>query len=201
MTAIMSIEEPRPRGTAPGERADRRRVSEAEHYFRCKICGGFIDGRDLAWFEDQRPAAAPGARWNSVASTVAVSETASETSSSTRLLAFSMASSSSIQMSGSYPMKCPSPPTAYARYSAIAFRHSPRFRTWNTDVRPRLCTSEHKPKLTTTKFKPGQPGRNRPGTMCFIRTMRGEAPGSSWRVFLWPVNNAIDRPFKETAPA
>jgi hypothetical protein len=35
-----------------GERADRRRVSEAEHYFRCGICGGFIHGRDLAWVED-----------------------------------------------------------------------------------------------------------------------------------------------------
>ena len=32
MTAIMSIDEPRPRGTVFGERADRRRVSEAEHY-------------------------------------------------------------------------------------------------------------------------------------------------------------------------
>jgi hypothetical protein len=52
MTAIMSIEEGRPRGTVLGERADRRRVSEAEHYFRCEICGGFIDGRDLAWVED-----------------------------------------------------------------------------------------------------------------------------------------------------
>ena len=52
MTAIMSIEEGRPRGTVLGERADRRRVSEAEHYFRCGICGGFIDGRDLAWVED-----------------------------------------------------------------------------------------------------------------------------------------------------
>jgi hypothetical protein len=35
-----------------GERADRRRVSEAENFFRCKICGGFIDARDLAWIED-----------------------------------------------------------------------------------------------------------------------------------------------------
>ena len=52
MTAIMSIEEGRPRGTVLGERADRRRVSEAEHYFRCKICGGFIDARDLAWLEE-----------------------------------------------------------------------------------------------------------------------------------------------------
>jgi hypothetical protein len=52
MTAIMSIDEPRPRGTYIGERADRRRVREAEHYFRCKICGGFIDARDVAWVED-----------------------------------------------------------------------------------------------------------------------------------------------------
>jgi hypothetical protein len=53
MTAIMSIDEPRPRGTVFGERADRRGVNEAEHFFRCEICGGFIDGRDLAWVEDQ----------------------------------------------------------------------------------------------------------------------------------------------------
>jgi hypothetical protein len=35
MPAIMSLEEPRPRGTVVGERADRRRVSEAENFFRC----------------------------------------------------------------------------------------------------------------------------------------------------------------------
>jgi hypothetical protein len=52
MTAIMSIDEPRPRGTVFGERADRRRVSEAEHFFRCKACGGYFDARDLAWVED-----------------------------------------------------------------------------------------------------------------------------------------------------
>ena len=34
-----------------GERADRRRVSEAERYFRCKIRDGFIDARDLTWGE------------------------------------------------------------------------------------------------------------------------------------------------------
>jgi hypothetical protein len=33
-------------GAYIGERADRRRVREAEHYFRCKICGGLIDARD-----------------------------------------------------------------------------------------------------------------------------------------------------------
>ena len=51
MTAIMSIDEPRARGSVC-KRADRRRVHEAEHYFRCKICGGFIDARDVAWIED-----------------------------------------------------------------------------------------------------------------------------------------------------
>jgi hypothetical protein len=52
MTAIMPIDELRARGTYMGERADGRRVGEADHYFRCEICGGFIDARDLAWVED-----------------------------------------------------------------------------------------------------------------------------------------------------
>jgi len=47
MPPILSLEEPRPRGTVLGERADRRHVREAEHYLRCKICGGFIDARDV----------------------------------------------------------------------------------------------------------------------------------------------------------
>jgi hypothetical protein len=54
MTAIMSIDEPIPRGTMLGERADRRRVREADHYFRCRMCGGFIDARDLVWVDDHR---------------------------------------------------------------------------------------------------------------------------------------------------
>src|SRR5882672_4764869 len=37
MPAIMSLQEPRPRGTVLGERADRLRVSEAENFFRCNI--------------------------------------------------------------------------------------------------------------------------------------------------------------------
>jgi len=32
MAAIMSLYEPRPRGTVLGERADRRHVGEAEHF-------------------------------------------------------------------------------------------------------------------------------------------------------------------------
>jgi hypothetical protein len=36
MTTVMPIDEPRPRGTVLGERTDRQRVHEAEHFFRCK---------------------------------------------------------------------------------------------------------------------------------------------------------------------
>jgi hypothetical protein len=52
MAAIMSLYEPRPRGTVLGERVDRRRVREAEHFFRCEACSGWIDARDLVWTED-----------------------------------------------------------------------------------------------------------------------------------------------------
>jgi hypothetical protein len=47
MTTVMPIDEPRPRGTVLGERTDGRRVPEAEHFFRCKACNGWIDARDL----------------------------------------------------------------------------------------------------------------------------------------------------------
>jgi hypothetical protein len=56
MTTIMPLDEPRPRGTVLGERADRRRVCEAEHFFKCKACGGYLDGRDLVWVEDHEGA-------------------------------------------------------------------------------------------------------------------------------------------------
>ena len=52
MATIMPIDEPRPRGTVLGERADRRRVCETDHYFRYKLCGGYLDARDLVWIED-----------------------------------------------------------------------------------------------------------------------------------------------------
>jgi hypothetical protein len=51
-TVIMRIAEPRPRWTVRGERVDRRRVPEAEHFFRCEACNGWIDARDLVWVED-----------------------------------------------------------------------------------------------------------------------------------------------------
>ena len=49
MPVIMSLEEPRPRGTVFGERADRLCVGEAENFFRCNICGGYLDARDYVW--------------------------------------------------------------------------------------------------------------------------------------------------------
>jgi hypothetical protein len=55
-TAVMPIAEPRPRGTVFGERTDRRRVHEAEHFFRCEACGGWIDARDLVWVQDHEAA-------------------------------------------------------------------------------------------------------------------------------------------------
>jgi hypothetical protein len=54
MAVIMSLDEPRPRGTLLGERADRRRVHEGEHFFRCKTCDGWIDARDYVWVEDHQ---------------------------------------------------------------------------------------------------------------------------------------------------
>jgi hypothetical protein len=58
MAVIMSLDEPRPRGTLLGERADRRRVHEGEHFFRCKTCDGWIDARDYVWVEDHSSATA-----------------------------------------------------------------------------------------------------------------------------------------------
>ena len=52
MTTIMPLDEPRPRGTVLGEGVDRRRVCEAEHFFKCKACNGWIDARDLVWVQD-----------------------------------------------------------------------------------------------------------------------------------------------------
>jgi hypothetical protein len=48
----MPIDEPRPRGSVLGERADRRHVGEAYHFFRCKACNGRIDARAYVWVED-----------------------------------------------------------------------------------------------------------------------------------------------------
>ena len=52
MAVSSYIDEPRPRGTVIGKRTDGRHVPEAEHFFRCVACNGWIDGRDRTWVED-----------------------------------------------------------------------------------------------------------------------------------------------------
>ena len=52
MTAIMPIDEPRPRGTCMGGRVGGPPLNEAENYFKCHKCGGWFDARDLGWVED-----------------------------------------------------------------------------------------------------------------------------------------------------
>jgi hypothetical protein len=47
-------EDPSPRGTIMGKRSDGRLVPEAEHFFRCVACGGWIDGRDWSWVQDHQ---------------------------------------------------------------------------------------------------------------------------------------------------
>jgi hypothetical protein len=53
LTAIMPIDEPRPRGTVLGKRVGGP-VHEALHYFKCPLCGGYFDARDLAWVEEHQ---------------------------------------------------------------------------------------------------------------------------------------------------
>jgi hypothetical protein len=48
MTAIMTIDEPRPRGTVMGERVGGPPLDEGENFFKCGKCGGWFDARDLA---------------------------------------------------------------------------------------------------------------------------------------------------------
>lgn len=52
MTAIMTIDEPRPRGTVIGRRVGGPPLDEADNFFKCDKCGGWFDARDLAWVED-----------------------------------------------------------------------------------------------------------------------------------------------------
>ena len=68
MPAIMSLEEPRPRGTVLGEGVDGLRVHEVEHFFRCKACNGWIDARDLMDRGSRRSVAASRAGRDAVES-------------------------------------------------------------------------------------------------------------------------------------
>jgi hypothetical protein len=53
MTTIMDIDEPIPRGTIIGQYTGAPRT-EAEHFARCPLCGGYVDMRDLVWCEDHQ---------------------------------------------------------------------------------------------------------------------------------------------------
>jgi hypothetical protein len=48
----MRVDEPRPRGTVIGRQVSGPRLSEAEHFKRCPLCGGYVDMRDRAWLEE-----------------------------------------------------------------------------------------------------------------------------------------------------
>jgi hypothetical protein len=54
MATIMPIDEPTPRGTRMGKQISGPRLGEAGHFFKCPLCGGYIDMRDLAWVEDHQ---------------------------------------------------------------------------------------------------------------------------------------------------
>jgi hypothetical protein len=56
MTAIMPMDEPRPRGSVIGERVGGAPVDEGENFFKCDKCGGWFDARDLACVEDHQAA-------------------------------------------------------------------------------------------------------------------------------------------------
>jgi hypothetical protein len=51
---IASLDEPRPRGTVIGRQITGPPLSEAENYFRCPLCGGYVDMRDRAWLDDHQ---------------------------------------------------------------------------------------------------------------------------------------------------
>ena len=52
MTAIVTMDEPRPRGSCMGVRVGGPPLDDGENYFRCDKCGGWFDARDLAGVED-----------------------------------------------------------------------------------------------------------------------------------------------------
>jgi hypothetical protein len=51
---IMPIDEPRPRGTVIGRQISGAPRTEAEHFKRCRLCGGYFDMRDLVWLEEHQ---------------------------------------------------------------------------------------------------------------------------------------------------
>jgi hypothetical protein len=51
---IASIDEPRPRGTVIGRQVSGPPLTEAEHFWKCPLCGGYVDMRDRVWLEDHQ---------------------------------------------------------------------------------------------------------------------------------------------------
>jgi hypothetical protein len=54
MTKIMPIDDPIARGTVIGERVGGPPLSEADHYFKCPLCGGYFDARDKGWVDEHQ---------------------------------------------------------------------------------------------------------------------------------------------------
>jgi hypothetical protein len=54
MTTIMDIDEPQPSGTIIGRQISGPPLSEAEHFKRCPLCGGYVDTRDRVWLEEHQ---------------------------------------------------------------------------------------------------------------------------------------------------
>jgi hypothetical protein len=51
---IASIEDRFPRGTVIGRQITGPPLSEAEHFRKCSMCGGYVDMRDRVWIEDHQ---------------------------------------------------------------------------------------------------------------------------------------------------
>jgi hypothetical protein len=49
---IASFDEPKPRGTAIGKQITGRPLTEAEHFRKCPLCGGYVDMRDRVWLDE-----------------------------------------------------------------------------------------------------------------------------------------------------
>jgi hypothetical protein len=53
---LASMDDPRPRGTVIGKRVGGPPLDEAGHFFKCPLCGGYIDMRDRVWVEEHQTA-------------------------------------------------------------------------------------------------------------------------------------------------
>jgi hypothetical protein len=51
---IASYDEPRPRGVVIGRQITGPRLTEAEHFRKCPMCGGYVDMRDRVWVDEHQ---------------------------------------------------------------------------------------------------------------------------------------------------